>query len=291
MARRPEHVAPAEVFYGVDEANKYTRNTRMIEIQSEMSERCIELLALNPDEGSKFILDIGCGSGLSGNVLDHYGHAWVGLDIAPAMLSLARDRVDSDLFLSDMGDGMFFRPGVFDGAISVSAIQWLCNAEKSWHEPYYRLKKFFVSLYRCMARGSRALFQFYPENGAQMEMITSAATRAGFSGGLVVDFPESTKAKKYFLCLMAGQPPGGFQPPVGKGTEEEEEQTASRAAVQFYSEKVKNKHKKDKRMKHKSGYKTKDWILQKKEYQRSLNKNVRPDSKYTGRKRSSKKFF
>ena len=35
-------------------------------------------------------------------------------------------------------------------------------------------------------------------------MLTSAAMRAGFSGGLVVDFPHSTRAKKYFLVLMVG---------------------------------------------------------------------------------------
>lgn len=39
---------------------------------------------------------------------------------------------------------------------------------------------------------------------AQAELLTSAAMRAGFSGGLVVDFPHSTRAKKYFLVLMVG---------------------------------------------------------------------------------------
>ena len=28
--------------------------------------------------------------------------------------------------------------------------------------------------------------------------------KAGFTGGLVVDYPNSTKAKKFFLCLMTG---------------------------------------------------------------------------------------
>jgi 18S rRNA (guanine1575-N7)-methyltransferase len=28
--------------------------------------------------------------------------------------------------------------------------------------------------------------------------------QVGFSGGLVVDFPNSTRAKKYFLVLMVG---------------------------------------------------------------------------------------
>lgn len=35
-------------------------------------------------------------------------------------------------------------------------------------------------------------------------MITAAAMRNGFTGGLIVDFPNSKKAKKYFLFLMAG---------------------------------------------------------------------------------------
>lgn len=35
-------------------------------------------------------------------------------------------------------------------------------------------------------------------------MITSAAMKNGFTGGLIVDFPNSKKAKKYFLFLMAG---------------------------------------------------------------------------------------
>ena len=37
----------------------------MMEIQSQLSERAIELLAL-PEDTPCFILDVGCGSGLSG---------------------------------------------------------------------------------------------------------------------------------------------------------------------------------------------------------------------------------
>jgi 18S rRNA (guanine1575-N7)-methyltransferase len=51
-----------------------------------MSERAIELMNL-PDDEPCLILDIGCGSGLSGEVLEEEGHYWVGMDISPAMLS------------------------------------------------------------------------------------------------------------------------------------------------------------------------------------------------------------
>ena len=35
-------------------------------------------------------------------------------------------------------------------------------------------------------------------------MITNSALKNGFTGGLIVDFPNSKKAKKFFLFLMAG---------------------------------------------------------------------------------------
>ena len=36
-------------------------------------------------------------------------------------------------------------------------------------------------------------------------MITTAAMKSGFSGGLVVDYPNSTRAKKYYLVIEAGE--------------------------------------------------------------------------------------
>ena len=50
----------------------------------------------------------------------------------------------------------------------------------------------------------RAVLQFYPENEQQIELVSAVAQRCGFTGGLVVDFPNSTKAKKYYLTLFAG---------------------------------------------------------------------------------------
>ena len=116
-----------------------------------------------------------CGSGLSGEVLTEAGHCWVGVDISQHMLSqllktvkyiynrvsevvtsplspaVAQEReVEGDLFLQDMGDGLGFRAGTFDGMISVSALQWLCNADKKTHHPPRRLYRFFSSLYACM---------------------------------------------------------------------------------------------------------------------------------------------
>jgi hypothetical protein len=79
-------------FYNDNEAQKYTKSSRIQSIQSEMTERCLELLNLpSPsDDGdcdySALLLDIGCGSGLSGEIITEHGHQWVGADISGSML-------------------------------------------------------------------------------------------------------------------------------------------------------------------------------------------------------------
>lgn len=169
-----------------------------------MCERAIELLALPEDEPC-LVLDIGCGSGLSGTAIEEAGHQWIGIDISQAMLNVAVDReVEGDLVLGDMGHGLPFKAGTFDGAISISALQWLCHSNHSAHNPRKRLYTFFSTLLACLTRQARCVFQFYPENSTEIEMITTQAMKAGFYGGLVVDYPNSTKAKKYYLVLMTG---------------------------------------------------------------------------------------
>ena len=59
-----------------------------------------------------------------------------GMDISEAMLDVALDReVEGDLCISDLGQGLPFRTGSYDGAISISAVQWLCNAVRALGAP------------------------------------------------------------------------------------------------------------------------------------------------------------
>ena len=70
---RPEGTIPPELFYNEKEAKKYSVSSRMITVQTEIAQRALDMLAL-PEGKSAYILDIGCGSGLSGNVLEENGH-------------------------------------------------------------------------------------------------------------------------------------------------------------------------------------------------------------------------
>ncbi|CAI0427811.1 unnamed protein product [Linum tenue] len=269
MASRPENLAPPEIFYNDAEARKYTSSSRIINIQSKLSERALELLALPDDDVPRLLLDIGCGSGLSGETLTENGHQWIGLDISPSMLDIAVEReVEGDLMLHDMG-------------------QWLCNADKSSHEPRKRLKAFFGSLYRCLARGAKAAFQMYPENMNQRELILKAAMQAGFAGGVVVDYPHSTKSRKEFLVLTCGPPSVNTAVPKAKG-EEGESCSEDESDDDDDEVSISDRHRPKKRQKTGKKGKGRQWILKKKEQMRGKGHNVPPDTRYTGRKRKAK---
>ena len=232
---RPENQIPAELFYGVDSARKYSHSSRVQYIQRKMTVRAMELMNLPSEAGCCHLLDIGCGGGIAGEVIEQHGHTWTGTDISMPMLQVAREREaadeDSDadeeeygeverdcprpmveVARSDMGHNLPFRAGSFDGAISISAIQWLCVSEKKGDVPQKRIKTFFQSLVGVLRRGAKAVLQFYPENTTQLDMLSTTALRCGFDGGVVVDFPHSTRAKKYYLVLSAGKMAGGYRP-------------------------------------------------------------------------------
>ncbi|KAL3655432.1 hypothetical protein CASFOL_001218 [Castilleja foliolosa] len=318
MASRPELQAPPEIFYNDGEARKYTSSSRIIDIQAKLSERALELLAL-PDDGTpRLLLDIvdvvqvqpfelgtfwfplwmaqqlqvhGCGSGLSGETLTDNGHQWIGLDISPSMLDVALEReAEGDLILGDMGQGLGLRPGVIDGAISISAVQWLCNADKSSHEPRMRLKAFFGSLYRCLARGARAVLQVYPENLAQRELILGCAMRTGFSGGVVVDYPHSTKQRKEYLVLSCGPPSLSSAAPQGKGEDGEScsDDDNSSGDEDNRMVHVSDRNRPRKKQKLNKKVRGKDWVLKKKEQMRRKGNSVPLDTKYTARKRKAR---
>eukprot|EP01147_Barroeca_monosierra_P005277 gene5277-7054_t len=299
---RPEYTAPPEI------------------IQRELTERCLELLNL-PDGSPSLILDVGCGSGLSGEAISNKGHFWIGFDIShdmlgegycnaiesefkfhlikvnrnnfyvflkppygnekPVIVEVAEERdCEGDLLLQDMGHGVPFQPGTFDGVISVSALQWICNQDKSSHNPVKRMKRFFTTLYSSMAHGARAVFQFYPDGPEQMQLITQQAMKCGFTGGIVIDYPNSTRAKKIFLCLFAGVVGN-----VPKGKADVSESTNQTSAA-FTRADRRQQARRNKR----TSVKSKDWIIKKKESRRKKlgQDSVKSDSKYTGRKRPTK---
>ena len=58
---------------------------------------------------------------------------------------------------SDMAQGIPLRDNSIDGAVSISAVQWLCHAS----EPHKALRRLFRSLHSCLKPERKAVIQVY----------------------------------------------------------------------------------------------------------------------------------
>ncbi|KAL9100008.1 MAG: hypothetical protein Q9163_004560, partial [Psora crenata] len=265
---------PPDLYYNDVESRKYTTSSRILSIQAEMTHRALSLLSLT---SPSLILDVGCGSGLSGSILSSIPpgeggpHMWVGMDISASMLDIALQRdVEGDLLLCDIGQGVPFRAATFDAAISISAVQWLCNAESSDTSPQGRLARFFSGLYASLKRGGRAVCQFYPKNEQQKSMVSAAAIKAGFGAGLLEDGAGTKNAKVYLVLTVGG---GDLK---GGGIEGVVEGMGGVDVV---------RREKDEKKRGQERKGSKAWILEKKAKMERKGKVVKPSSKYSGRRR------
>ncbi|KAL3136492.1 hypothetical protein ABBQ38_005745 [Trebouxia sp. C0009 RCD-2024] len=99
--------------------------------------------------------------------------------------------------------GIPLKADSIDGAVSISAVQWLCHLPN----PKLALARLFRGLYRSLKLGCKAVMQVYLAGNSQVDLLLSSATAEGFSGGLYVGFPHRGLARKYFLCLSKGSSP------------------------------------------------------------------------------------
>jgi len=212
MPSLPELTKPAEMHYDNEESRRYHRGSRITKIQSEMANRAVDLLKITED--SALVLDIGCGSGLSGKILTQRGHLWVGMDISKDMLGIASEEGDaSSLLCCDMGNQLPFRDDAFEYAISISVVQWLFHSFKTEHVPQKRIRVFFKSLYSVIRKA--VVIQLYCTD-KQLETLKHEASRAGFEGGVVVDGEGTKNCKKFMVLRKERDPSDNKQGVVGK---------------------------------------------------------------------------
>ncbi|KAK3260393.1 hypothetical protein CYMTET_30646, partial [Cymbomonas tetramitiformis] len=209
MRTRPEQTGElASRYYDEIGARKYTASGKTCSTQEELTLCALELLDLPASAVPYLLLDLGSGSGHSGKVLTEQGHAWIGIDVSEAMLALAdssSSQCCSGLALADLGQGLPLRQQeVFDGAVSISAVQWLCKSSKE-RSGWDRLRAFFTSLHASLQADARGVFQVYPDTPADCDMLLQAARDCSFSTAAVLAFPHRTVNRKYFLCVSKRQ--------------------------------------------------------------------------------------
>jgi SAM-dependent methyltransferase len=170
------------------------------------------------------LLDIGSGTGLSSAAAralllggDSDGESGrlrtsvVGVDVSLGMLARRGRGRDEGACAADVGGSRLpFRSGCFDGAISISAVHYLCRDLPAQQlTGRQRAERLFREAHRVVGGDDAGVFcaQFHPDQPSDAALLLEAAVAAGWSrhaSALVVDQTHHTDARRwYIVCRRA----------------------------------------------------------------------------------------
>jgi 18S rRNA (guanine1575-N7)-methyltransferase len=196
LALLPEDYILPELYYTEERAKQYDQNNRIQQVQREMTQRALELLRIT---SPALYLDIGCGTGISMQVLREAGFDGMGIDIAEPMLAIARQK-GLKVLKADFTIQIPFDSDSFDFIISISTLQWIFQGFK----PAVIMEKgrtTVTEMYRVLKSQGVAIIQFYPKNEAQLS-LAGKILKKKFRVTKIIDDPNIPKRKKIFLLCV-----------------------------------------------------------------------------------------
>ncbi len=193
-------------------ADEYDNLKWMERNQKKTALRCIEYLHDEklgkidiPYEDRCYILDLGCGTGYSSEVLIENGFKVVGVDILDDMISIARkkkkesDLVYLNLMLADINN-LPFRNNTFNNAISISAYNFITHGLTNQNEKELLINNTARDLHEILKKNGRLIIEFYPQNDTELNLYSSSFTKNGFKGFLLKE-NLNQKSGQTFLLL------------------------------------------------------------------------------------------
>lgn len=151
------------------------------------------------------ILDLGCGTGFSSEILVENGFRVIGVDILNDMLSKANEKRkmlninNLKLILADI-NYLPIRNHSIHFITSISAYNFITHDTHG-----LRNKKMIVNntakyLNKILKTDGRIVIEFYPENDEELRLFNSSFTENGFEGFMVKNIPNQ-KSGQIFLLL------------------------------------------------------------------------------------------
>ncbi len=190
---RPEDECEVGDFYDSGEVQRYSQSNAMRRIQRDLTLRALDLARFPLN--SK-ILDAGCGSGFSLEILKEVGYKKIyGFDLLPAFVAEAKKRGFKNVKVGDLRQFPFSAAEKFDGIISISALQWVSvHGEKE-------VEKVAVEFFSHLITGGSAVVQFYPKSEGELMSVAKVFRAIGFKVKMITENPGNARKRKSFLLL------------------------------------------------------------------------------------------
>ena len=154
---------------------------------------------------SPLILDLGCGSGFSSEILIENGFRVIGIDILDDMLSKAREKKrnfedykDLELILADI-NYLPIKPNSVHHILSISSYNFITYGMENFGEKVKLINDTAKYLHKILKNKGRIIIEFYPKDKMELKMFNKSFTTNGFSGFMVKQNPKQKSGQTYFL--------------------------------------------------------------------------------------------
>ncbi|MFX1496045.1 MAG: class I SAM-dependent methyltransferase [Promethearchaeota archaeon] len=157
------------------------------------------------DNHSYLILDLGCGTGFSSEVLIDSGFKVLGIDVLLDMITLAKNKKhyleqgsNLNLILADIKH-LPLRTESIDHIISISAYNFILHNINHYKEKAISIDSTTKSLNKILKKNGRTIIEFYPNNEEELSLFQSSFTSNGFDGFMIKKNPKQRKGQTYLL--------------------------------------------------------------------------------------------
>ncbi len=154
---------------------------------------------------SQVILDLGCGTGFSSEILIENGFRVIGIDILNDMLSKAREKKKNfktskglELILADIN----YLPIKVDSVnqiISISSYNFIIYGKENDGEKVKLLHDTAKYLNKILKINGRIIIEFYPKDDTELKMFNNSFTNNGFEGFMVKHNPMQKSGQTFLL--------------------------------------------------------------------------------------------
>lgn len=162
----------------------------------------IDFLKKNP----YLILDLGCGTGFSTEIMLEQGFRVIGVDILNDMLAKAiykkpflSNAKNVEYVLADINQ-LPLRNNSIDHIMSISAYNFITYGKEGFREMSKAVNNSAKSLYSIIKPNGRIIIEFYPKDEEELNFFISSFINNGFNGFMIKNNPRQ-KGGQTFLLL------------------------------------------------------------------------------------------
>ncbi len=154
---------------------------------------------------SFLILDLGCGTGFSSEILIQNGFKVIGIDILADMLLKAKEKKKIsetykklELILADI-NYLPIKGNSIDHIISISSYNFITYGLENYGKKVKLLNDTAKYLNKILKNNGRVVIEFYPKDDKELKIFNKSFINNGFEGFMVKNKPNQKSGQTFLL--------------------------------------------------------------------------------------------